>query len=421
MRVVHVATTLAGGAGIGLERQHQALLAGGCDSRVLVSDAGSASAVAQIPLRNAPFYERVARRLGLRAPKEIRWSRLVARADAAASVRPDYEMFTLPFSSWSPEKHPWIQAAEVINLHWTSHTLDWPRFFAAVRKPVVFTLHDQHSYLGGFHYIYDKTANTHLAEIDAKIRTLKQNAIHGRPIAAVGNSRWNMQSAQASGFFPPETRFETIYYPLDTRVYQPKPKPQARAALSLPLDCLVIGFAATDVGNRRKGFDTLLEAIRGLPSSLQNQVHLLSFGREPSEQLRASVVVPWKHAGYLEDDDPKVTAYSAMDIFVMPSRAEAFGQAAIEALACGTPVVGADTGGIPEALDGGRCGALFKPGDAPELARKIKELFDGAHIRAALANAGRAHVITAHDPAECARRYREVYVELATRNVKPTR
>jgi glycosyltransferase involved in cell wall biosynthesis len=350
-----------------------------------------------------------------------RWERLVNESDKAAAPKASYELFSLPFSQWGPEAHPWAAAADIVNVHWVSGALDWPRFFAAIRLPVVFTLHDQHSYLGGFHYTYDKDANTHLAEPDAKIRALKQNAIQGRRITVVGNSRWNMQSAQTSGFFPPQTRFETIYYPLDTRVYQPQPKPQARAALSLPLNRLVIGFAATDVGNRRKGFDTLLEAIRGLPGSLQNQVHLLSFGREPSEQLRASVVVPWKHIGYLEDDDAKVTAYSAMDIFIMPSRAEAFGQAAIEALACGTPVVGADTGGIPEALDGGRCGALFTPGDATDLARKIEELFNGAHIRAALTSAGRTHVITAHDPAECARRYREVYGELAIRNVKPTR
>src|SRR5690606_4080266 len=42
--------------------------------------------------------------------------------------------------------------ADIINLHWTAGFLDWPSFFSKIKKPVVWTLHDQNAFLGGEHY-----------------------------------------------------------------------------------------------------------------------------------------------------------------------------------------------------------------------------------------------------------------------------
>jgi glycosyltransferase involved in cell wall biosynthesis len=79
------------------------------------------------------------------------------------------------------------------------------------------------------------------------------------------------------------------------------------------------------------------------------------------------------------------------DVFVMPTRElEMQGMAALEAQACGTPVVASDHGGLPETVPEG-CGVLFPPGDANALARAIAELLGDEQSRNALAAGALAH------------------------------
>jgi glycosyltransferase involved in cell wall biosynthesis len=64
--------------------------------------------------------------------------------------------------------------------------------------------------------------------------------------------------------------------------------------------------------------------------------------------------------------------YKAIDAFVMASKAETFGMVTIEAMACGTPVIGSNAGGTPELLQFGKLGYLFEPLSANHLAAKIE-------------------------------------------------
>jgi glycosyltransferase involved in cell wall biosynthesis len=66
-----------------------------------------------------------------------------------------------------------------------------------------------------------------------------------------------------------------------------------------------------------------------------------------------------------------VDIYSAVNLHVSPSFQESFGQVGIEALACGTPVLGSRVGGIPEYVIEGETGLLAEPGNASDLADKL--------------------------------------------------
>jgi glycosyltransferase involved in cell wall biosynthesis len=69
------------------------------------------------------------------------------------------------------------------------------------------------------------------------------------------------------------------------------------------------------------------------------------------------------------------------DVFVMPTRVnEMFGMAAIEAQACGIPVVCSNHGGLPEVIDSSS-GLLFRVGDAEDLAQQLRSLMGDAGLR----------------------------------------
>jgi glycosyltransferase involved in cell wall biosynthesis len=296
--------------------------------------------------------------------------------------------------------------------------VDWPRFFSSVRQPIIWTLHDQHPYLGGFHYERDyEIAVPRLRKLDERFRRVKQAAVarHRGPLAVVGNSRWNTGLAQRSGVFPAETLFSTIYYPLDCDAYRPLDKHFAKAALGLPPNTFTIGFACTSVDNPRKGLGTLLETIGKLQARQTVDFNLLSFGRDPGDRARAEIRNTWSHLGFLHGDSAKAAAYSAMDVFVIPSLAEAFGQTSIEALACGTAVVGANVGGIPETLPPIGQRWLFQAGNAEELLHRLAAIMTSSD-RSEIITQGRAHVIAQHSIRATAQAYAEIYRELLQRS-----
>lgn len=87
----------------------------------------------------------------------------------------------------------------------------------------------------------------------------------------------------------------------------------------------------------------------------------------------------------------------ALRIFAMPSRAESFGVAALEAQACGVPVVATWVGGLPESVAEGVSGLLVPPDDAPALAQALLTLLDDPQRSAAMGRAGRDWVRERYD------------------------
>lgn len=413
MRIIHLATTLSGGAGIGLWRYHRALRTQGVDSRILVMDPppGTEAEIGKVVWRKHPLPFRLAHRLGLVRTTQERLRTRIAELDRRAG-NASYELFSLPCSDYCAEDHPWLREAEVVNLHWIAGLLDWPRFFHRVHQPLVVTLHDQYAYQGGFHYALDARNNPQLAEIEAEMRQAKQRAMQGHRVAVMANSRWNENEARASGFFPEGTAIESIYYPLDTSIYRPADALSAKATLGLDPAIQVVGFACENLNNRRKGFADLVDALTLLPEKLRGSIALVSFGRHPDSDLRARLALPWRHLGYLDTDESKIAAYTAMDVFVAPSRAEAFGLAAIEAQACGIPVLANPVGGLREAVSFSTEDFSADSFAPATLTQALAALLSSPEQRAARAARGRAEIVARHDPVRTGQQLTEFHRRL---------
>ncbi|MGT2425245.1 glycosyltransferase family 4 protein [Amnibacterium kyonggiense] len=166
---------------------------------------------------------------------------------------------------------------------------------------------------------------------------------------------------------------------------------------------------------RRKGVDVLL---RAMPRVLREvpDAHLYLVGNRDNPEveqlahdlgLEAAVTFIGFHS------DPREYMGSA-EVFVLPSRAEGFGNVLTEARSMHVPIVASRVGGIPEALDGGGAGVLVEPEDEQRLAAAIVEILrDGSRAadlrRRAGADLDRFRVETA------ARAYLALYSHLVPR------
>jgi glycosyltransferase involved in cell wall biosynthesis len=175
-----------------------------------------------------------------------------------------------------------------------------------------------------------------------------------------------------------------------------RPIPDARAALDIPAEARVVLFAGNFI--RRKNLEVLVPAFDIAHKAGRADLLLLAGGdpegrrsaveAEVAERGLAGAV---RFLGVLPP--PKLAAaMTAADVFVLPSVFEALGVVLLEAMACGTPVVGSRVGGIPEVV-APECGRLVASSDVEGFAEAIgevvtlgKERFADACERAAADN-----------------------------------
>jgi len=211
------------------------------------------------------------------------------------------------------------------------------------------------------------------------------------------------QEAQSSALF---SRFPVSVIPLglDTEVYMPRNGAGLKGALGIPESSKVILFAADSLANTRKGCAELLQALSMF--DVDDDLFLLTVGgNEPKLNGAFSHI----HLGYINSDYLMSTIYSAADVFVSPSLQEAFGQTALEAMACGTPVVGFSVGGILDTVRPGETGYLAALGDVRELSEGILSLLKNPDQCRILGNNARHMVENEYSLEIMAKRYVSLY------------
>jgi len=150
---------------------------------------------------------------------------------------------------------------------------------------------------------------------------------------------------------------------------------------------------------RTKGILTLLEAMRRIDTTAELRV---AGAGELEAELRAFAAAHGlsnvKFLGHLDTAQLTRTMQGAL-FTVQPSEwYENYSMTVIESLACGTPVVGARIGGIPEQIQDGRNGLLFESGNAAELAEKMQALLDRRELAVEMGRNGRRQVEAVNGP-----------------------
>jgi glycosyltransferase involved in cell wall biosynthesis len=179
-----------------------------------------------------------------------------------------------------------------------------------------------------------------------------------------------------------------------------------------------VGYAGRLV--RLKGVDVLLRAFASLAGDLPvARLEIAGAGQESGAlRLLAAELGIAERVVFLGWSTDLATVIERWDVAVQPSREEAFGVAALEAMACGVPIVASAVGGLAEVVVDGKTGFLVPPGDATALAARLRWLALNPRLRRALGRAGHGRA-AAHFSAEMfVRRMQQHYEALLPRDTR---
>jgi glycosyltransferase involved in cell wall biosynthesis len=144
-------------------------------------------------------------------------------------------------------------------------------------------------------------------------------------------------------------------------------------------DRFVLGFGAASLTDENKGFNRFMAVAEKVTARL-GAADALVFGDGLSAAGSSRVKV--HGLGRLTSPKLQSLAYSAMDVFVVTSRMETFGQVATEAQACGTPVWAFDVGGLSDAVQDGVTGKLIAFADTNKMAESMGVAFEAGSLLA---------------------------------------
>ena len=327
---------------------------------------------------------------------------------------------------------PEFQEADVVHLHWINQgmlSLKGIRKILNTGKPVVWTMHDIWPATAICHLTLDcrnfETQCAHCRllpgsgstnDLSTQIWKRKQQMLNDRQITFVTCSQWLAGEAQKSALLKGQ-RVVSIPNPIDTHIYTPKDKQQARQRVGLPTEGRIILFASQRVTNRNKGMGYLLEACRLLAEQYpekKEDITVAILGGH-AEEIEGQLPVRTCPLGYVNDEQRIVDIYNAADVFVLPSLSENLPNTIMEAMACGVPSVGFRIGGIPEEIDHQQNGYVADYCSSEDLARGIWwTLYEADHE--AVRKACLQKVAHNYSQQSVANRYLEVYESLHRHN-----
>jgi glycosyltransferase involved in cell wall biosynthesis len=329
------------------------------------------------------------------------------------------------FGSFDIPNHQFYQKADILNFH-NLHT-GYFNYLAISKltklKPAVFTLHDMWSFTGHCAYSYDCNRWQHgcgacpypdtYPKIDLDNTHLEwklKNWVYSKSnLTIVTISKWLTEQAQKSML----NRFSIHHIPngIDTEAYQPLAKEKCRYVLGIHPNQKVLMFGAASLKDDRKGSDLLIKALQHLPISLKSEILLLTLG-DGGEKIAELVGIPTLSLGYVNSDRLKSIAFSASDLFVFPTRADNLPLVLQESMACGTPMVSFDIGGVPDLVRPNITGYLAQPENTQDLCNGIVQLLEDDQLRDKMSENCRTIAVNEYSLDLQAQRYIELYKQV---------
>lgn len=300
-------------------------------------------------------------------------------------------------SSGRLKKHPWVREADLYQLFNTHGGYFALETIAQLgrRAPIVWRLSDLwpltghcaypggcHRWLEGCGHCPDLGTYPPIGrDTTTRLWQYKRRYYDQCDITVIAPSSWTETAARQSPLLAGRT-VHRVPNGIDHTVFAPRGRHEARSRLGIADGRKAILFSAhIAFDNPRKGSDLLLEALRIIGH--RNDAFLLVAGRN-AEGWRNQVPIDVVPLGYVKGDERLADVYSAADVVCVPSAVENLPNIVLEAMACGTPVVAIDAGGMRDAVRDRETGLLRPPGDPAAFAKALVQILDDADSRKAL-------------------------------------
>lgn len=291
---------------------------------------------------------------------------------------PDINRFTL-----SVLRTPILLGADIVHLHLIHNMPFDVRYLPILTKikPVVITLHDPY-FIGSHcihhfdcqkwktfchHCIYPKKPTGNFPVEDSLAFEIKRMSVQASSISAIVASRWMEDLIRKSPIWSGKPIYR-VPFGIDQHVFHELSSLEHRKKLGLSSQQTVLMFRQDP--NIYKGLDIIISTLQNITPA--KDTVLLTVGqRGHLKALKGKYSL--LEFDWIKDDHKLADLYRACDLFLMPSRQEAFGMMAIEAMSCGRPVLALDGTALSEVIDAPRCGVAVKES---EYARELQRLLD---------------------------------------------
>jgi glycosyltransferase involved in cell wall biosynthesis len=411
MKVLHiVAGDMSSGASRGAYWLHLSLIEQGINSTILTNSKSTLGDPTVLSLAQTPLLK-----LKLVLLPHI------ARLPIKLYKTQNEWNFSTGFDGVDITKHSSYKNADIIHLHWINGLLSL-KTLKKMKKPVIWTMRDMWPMTGGCHYAMGceqyKSGCGQCPELGSKmywdisqlISRIKRASLP-KNIKLVGISHWLTKCAEDAKVFERLT-IQTISNNIDIKSFFPIDQEIARKILGLPNKKIIL-IGAQVATSFYKGFDLFVEAINKLTNK---NIHLVIFGKINANIL-TEINVPYTNLGFLSDPISLRLAYSAADVFVAPSRMEAFGKTLAESMACGVPVVCFNATGPKDIVDHQKNGYLAKAFDTEDLANGIEWVINSPNYQE-LRDSARNKAVDNWRSEIIAQKYIELYKNIVTNSIE---
>jgi len=304
--------------------------------------------------------------------------------ERSASIR---FLFSLANTGESIVRNPLFKEADVIHLHWINAGFLSLRSLQEVLnsgKPVVWTFHDMWPFTGGCHYSLDCSEYERQCgdcpylkkpgkrDLSHRIWKKKETLFRNSQVNVVTPSKWLRECVEASTLLG-HWDVSAIHNPVNDKLFRPVERVKACLSLGLDPSKKYILFGAATMKNVLKGFNYFMEAMKIISGEegIEDDVEILLFGKTSSD-VEESFPLHTRNIAFIKSVDTIVELYSAAHLFAIPSLQDNLPNTIIESMLCGTPVVGFDTGGIPEMIEHRANGYLAEYKSSSDLAEGVK-------------------------------------------------
>ena len=416
MRIVHLNKfDISGGAARAAYRLHLGLKRIGQNSSMLVADKQSKDSSVFV-IKENPDYD--------------------LRADLIQNYYIDNNrspltntFYSFDYNSYPVSANPILKQADIINLHWVTAFISPSelRNILKLGKPVVWTLHDQRPFTGGCHYAAGCLKYTkgeckgcpQLAQDPFNIANMnledKKKLFESGEITIVTPSRWLADCAKKS-ILMRNCDIRTIPYSLDTKIFYPENKRQAKIKLGFRPDSFIILLGSYWNEEKRKGFQKLMESLKILmkDKKIQSMVEKkkLEFAFFGAGNIETDLGIKFHQLGYINNDRKLRLTYSAANTYVLPTLEDNLPNTMLESMACGTPVVAFDTGGVPDVIEHQVNGLLVKHGNVNDLALNLNQIIFDKKLRTLMEKEASQVMKRNFSLTVQAKRYLELYHEI---------